>query len=157
MTKLRNASRKLSPLGLTVLRVTAGIVMTVHGWMKLTDYAGWQESLTSMGMPYPEVFAPIAIACEFAGGIGLILGLLTPIAALGVLASMLTAVFLVHLPNGLLAKDGGFEYPLILACVALFFVVRGGGPISVDHLIFGRTRHEDDREVRRREWREAHV
>lgn len=157
MEKLRNASRKLRPFALTILRITAGIIMMVHGWLKLTDYAGWQQNLTNMGMPEPEIFAPIAIAGELAGGIGLIVGLLTPIAAAGVLSTMLTAIFLVHLPNGLLAKDGGFEYPLTMACVALYFVVRGAGPISLDHLIFGRRKREEERGARRRQWREAHA
>ena len=157
MNELRNASRKLRPLALTILRVAAGVIMAVHGWMKVTDFGAWQETLAGMGMPAPEIFAPLAVAAELAGGIGLILGLLTPIAAIGVLSSMLVAIFLVHLPNGLLASEGGFEYPLTMACVALYFVVRGGGPISVDHLIFGRKGRREPEEPRRREWREAHV
>lgn len=157
MEKLRTASRKLRPVALTILRITAGVVMAFHGWLKLQDYQGWEQNLGNMGMPWPEVFAPLAIAGELAGGIGLILGLLTPIAALGVLSVMVFAILMVHLPNGLLAKDGGFEYPLTMACVALYFVVRGGGPISVDHLIWGRKKHGEDREARRRDWREAHA
>lgn len=49
-----------------------------------------------------------------------------------------SCIALSHL-NGLLATEGGFEYPLTLLAVALFFVVRGGGPFSVDALV-GRLR-----------------
>lgn len=156
MEKLRNASKQLRPGALTLLRVTVGVIMVVHGWLKLTGYEGWQQNLAGMGVPLPEIAAPLAVAGELAGGVGLILGALTPVAAFGVLCVMLVAIFQVHLGNGLLAKNGGFEYPLTLAVISLFFIVRGGGPISVDRLIFGRKKARDERTPpRERGWREA--
>ena len=160
MEALRSYSRTISPFALTVLRVVAGIIMTVHGWMKLADYSGWIESVGGMGIPAPEIFGALAMAAELAGGIGLVLGLLTPIAAFGVLCNMLVAIFVVHLENGLLARDGGFEFPLILGATALFFMVRGAGPISLDRALFGRHRHVEPHERGRTSspfGREAHV
>jgi putative oxidoreductase len=124
--------RKGTPVMLTVLRLVLGLIMTVHGWMKLTGVSEWKSNVAAMGLPAPEVMAPLAVAGELLGGLGLMVGLLTPIAALGTAATMVTAILAVHLPHGLLAKNNGFEYPLTLLAASLFFVVRGAGPISVD-------------------------
>jgi putative oxidoreductase len=140
MEPLRNASRAVTPVGLTVLRVVVGVIMAVHGWMKVTDYSTWMQHVQQMSIPYPEFLGPISVAAELAGGIGLILGLLTPVAAFGVLCQMIVAIALVHAEHGLLAQNGGFEYPLTLAAVAFFFMLRGAGPVSLDHRIFSRRR-----------------
>jgi len=123
-----------------MLRVAVGVIMTVHGFQKLTDIPAWQSQVESLGMPLPSLFALFAIAGEFLGGLGLIFGLLTRIAAFGVFCSMATAIVLVHLPHGLLAKDNGFEYPLTLLCSAFFFIAAGAGPVSLDAW-FGRFLH----------------
>lgn len=129
-----------APLTLTALRVGVGGIMVVHGSMKLGDVPGWVDTVTSLGIPIPQVAAWLAIAGEVLGGAGLVVGLLTPIAALGVLATMLTAIFTVHLDHGLLADRGGFEYPLTIALVAAFFIARGAGPFSLDAVLHGRAR-----------------
>lgn len=123
---------KLLTPALTLLRVGIGVVMTAHGWVKLTNVGQWKENFGSMGIPAPDIAVWFAIAGEFLGGLGLIVGLLTPIAALGVAFTMLTAIFSVHISNGLFAKNGGFEYPLIVLLSALFFFARGAGPMSLD-------------------------
>jgi putative oxidoreductase len=148
MENLRRISHALSPLALTILRVVLGFVMAVHGWMKLVDYGSWRANIANMGIPAPDVFAALSTAAELVGGLGLIVGLLTPIAAFGVLCNMLVAIFVVHRENGLLAQNGGFEYPLVLAASALLFLVHGAGPISVDHAIFGRWGRHRERPVR---------
>lgn len=119
-------------LTMTILRVTIGVIMAVHGFQKLTDLAATESNFANMGMPWPAVSALLATAGEFLGGLGLIAGLLTRIAAFGVFCTMAVAVFFVHLPNGLLASNNGFEYPLTLMCTAFFFIAAGGGPISLD-------------------------
>jgi len=120
---------------LTALRVVVGIIMTVHGFQKLGDIEGFQMQVAQMGMPLPATFALLAIAGEFLGGLGLIVGFLTRIAGFGVFCTMAVAVFLVHLPNGLLASNNGFEYPLTLLCTALLFIAHGAGPISLDAVL----------------------
>jgi putative oxidoreductase len=119
-------------LTMTILRVVAGVIMTVHGFQKLSDLAATERNFADMGMPWPAVMVLLATAGEFLCGLGLIFGLLTRIAAFGVFCTMAVAVFFVHLPNGLLASNNGFEYPLTLMCAALFFIAAGGGPISLD-------------------------
>lgn len=119
-------------LAMTVLRVTVGVIMTVHGFQKLSDIPGTEAGFAHMGLPMPSTMVLLAIAGEFFGGLGLIVGLLTRVAALGVFCTMAVAVFFVHLPNGLLASNNGFEYPLTLLAAAFFFVAAGAGPASLD-------------------------
>lgn len=129
-----------SVLTMTVLRVVVGVVMTAHGFLKLQDISGWQDTVDHLGMPMPALFGLFAIAGEFLGGLGLIVGLLTRIAAFGVACTMAVAIYLVHLPHGLMASNNGFEFPLTLLSVALFFIATGGGPVSLDAWI-GRAFH----------------
>ncbi len=123
---------RLEPLALTLLRISTGIIMAAHGWDKLQNLNATVEQFGAMGIPKAGVY--LAIAGELGGGLGLIVGLLTPVAAFGVFCTMAVAILHVHLKNGLFAKDGGFEYPLTLAMVALYFIMRGAGPVSLDAL-----------------------
>lgn len=127
--------RTLTPFAMLLLRVGVGVVMFAHGWSKLTDLAGWRGQVAELGLPAPDVLAGLAIAGELLGGAGLILGLLTPLAAVGVLAVMVVAIAKVHAGNGLFAQNNGWEHPLVIGLVALFFVARGGGRFSLDSLI----------------------
>lgn len=124
--------RSAQAVTLTLLRVVVGVIMVVHGYQKLMDLETWQGNLANMGMPLPALFGLLAVAAEFLGGLGLIAGLLTRIAAFGVFCTMTVAIYLVHLPHGFLQSNNGFEYPLALASAALFFIANGAGPISVD-------------------------
>jgi len=145
MTSIQEISHAVRPWTLTVLRVAVGLIMAAHGWTKLTDYGGWVSNLDSMGVPFADVAAPLAVTAELVGGLALAIGALTPLAAAGVLVTMIVAIVSVHLPNGLFAKDGGFEYPLVMAAASLFFLTRGAGPISADQVIFGRRQADDER------------
>jgi len=129
---------RLEPLALTLLRVGTGVIMAAHGWQKVQSLPQTIEAFAGMGIPKIGVY--LAIAGELGGGLGLMLGLLTPLAAFGVFCTMAVAVLKVHLTNGLFAKDGGFEYPMTLGLVALFFIMRGSGPIGLDALFFRKNR-----------------
>jgi len=120
---------------LMVLRVGVGAIFTVHGWAKLSDIAGTTQSFEHLALPAPQFLVYLAIAGELLGGLGLLVGLLTRVAALGPMCTMLVAILTVHLGHGLLAKNGGYEYPLVLLLVSGFFVVTGAGPWSVDALL----------------------
>ncbi|MGC2196307.1 MAG: DoxX family protein [Terriglobales bacterium] len=121
---------RMQPLALVVLRVTVGIVMVAHGSPKvyghLHEFAGYVGSL---GLPawlgYVSAFA------EFLGGILLILGLLTRLAAFAVFADMVVAIAKVHWKHGLLGA-GGYEFPLSLLAIAFALIFFGAGPISLD-------------------------
>jgi len=122
-------------VSLTALRVMVGVIFVVHGAGKLLDISGTIQGFQHLGIPYPQYAVYLAIAGEFFGGLGILIGLLTRVAALGAMCSMAVAIGYVHLGHGLLAKNGGWEYPVVLALVALFFVTHGAGPASVDALI----------------------
>src|SRR5262245_35891417 len=96
-------------LALTVLRVVFGGIMAAHGFQKALDPSAFEHHLTQMGVPAPGLMAYLDIAGELFGGLGLVVGLLTPIAAFGVASSMIVAIGLVHLKHGLFLANGGFE------------------------------------------------
>jgi putative oxidoreductase len=125
-------------LALTLLRVVVGGIMFAHGIQKLMAPGHFVDSVRALKLPVPELLGWLAIVAEVAGGLGLMVGLLTSVAALGVAFTMFVAVASVHLKNGLFAAHGGFEYPLTLLCVALFFIANGAGPLSIDGLLRAR-------------------
>lgn len=128
-------------VALTILRVVAGVVMIYHGWAKLMDVAAWQIRVTELGLPAPVQLAWLALATEILGGLGLAVGLLTPVATLGIAVIMVTAIVQVHWGHGLFASQGGMELPLLMLCIALTFMLRGAGPFSLDALAqYGRKR-----------------
>jgi len=126
-------------VALTALRATVGVIFTVHGAMKLLDIPGTVQGFTHLGIPYPQYAVYLAIAGELLGGLGIFFGLLTRVAALGALCTMAVAIGYAHLGHGLLAKNGGWEYPLVLGLVALYLVTTGAGPFSMD-AVFRRRR-----------------
>jgi putative oxidoreductase len=124
----------------TLLRVILGAVMLAHGWLKVLHYEDWQRQVTGLGFPSPDLLAALALAGELLGGLGLIFGLLTRVAAVGVLSMRVAAIVTVHLKHGLLSQNGGFEYPLLLAVVAMYFLIVGPGPFSLDSVLRRRAR-----------------
>lgn len=114
------------------LRLVVGVIMVVHGWGKLTDFDTWSGHVHAMGLPLPWFSAWLGVAGEFLGGLGVLVGALTRIAAFGVACTMAVAVFGVHLSHGLLAKNNGFEYPLTLLAAAIFIMAKGSGRFGVD-------------------------
>jgi putative oxidoreductase len=128
----------LRPLALTTLRVAVGVIMVTHGWLKLADMRAWTGTVEGLGIPWPEGMAWLSMAAEFFGGMLLVVGLLTPLMGLVIFANLMVAIFTVHRGQGLLAAEGGFELPLTLGLVALYFVFRGGGPISLDAVFLRR-------------------
>ena len=134
------------PLDLA-LRLVLGLVILPHGAQKVLGWFGGYGLSGTMGfftgtLGIPAVFAALAIAAEFLGGIALVLGAGTRVAALAVGVTMLVAALMVHLPNGFFMnwsgaqKGEGFEYHLLAVAVAAALVVRGGGALSVDRLLF---------------------
>lgn len=117
---------------LTALRVVVGIIFVAHGVQKLADPQATAQAFASMNIPAAGLSVWLAIVGEFVGGLGLMLGALTRVAALGPILTMVVAIVWVHLGNGLFAQNGGFEYPLVLLLTSLVFAVHGGGPFSLD-------------------------
>ena len=90
------------------------------------------------GMGIPAIFALLAIAAEFLGGIGLIVGFLSRVAAFGIAVNMLVAILTVHIHNGIFMnwfgnqKGEGYEYHLLAIVLCILIMVKGAGALSVD-------------------------
>jgi putative oxidoreductase len=124
-------------LGLLLLRLVMGAAFMIHGWPKIQNPTGWMPS--DAGFP-PALQACAAVA-EFGGGIGLILGFLTPLAALGIAATMGVAIAKVHLPAGHPFVDShgpSYELPAVYLAGALAILLVGPGRFSLDACLFGR-------------------
>src|SRR6478735_10419669 len=94
--------------------------------------------LRKMGVPAADVMAPAIAVLELAGGIALILGILTRVVAALLVVDMLGALFLVHAPAGIFAANGGYELVLLLAAASFALALTGAGRLSVDRALFGR-------------------
>ncbi|MEU6816936.1 DoxX family protein [Streptomyces sp. NPDC046860] len=124
--------------GLLLIRVTFGLLMAAHGAQKLFGIFGGQ-GLTATGKGFEglgyrpgKVFATIAGLSELLGGLGLAVGLLTPLACAALLGVMINAMALVTAPNGLWASDGGLEYTMCIAAVAVGVAATGPGRLALD-------------------------
>ncbi len=124
-------------LGLTLIRVIVGIVFLVHGSQKLFIYghAGVAGAMSQMGIPLPALSAYLIMFTEFFGGLALLLGLLSRLAALPIAFSMLVAILQVHLKNGFF-NPTGYEYPLTLLVASVGLAVAGGGAFALDNVVF---------------------
>jgi putative oxidoreductase len=128
-----------------IARLTLGIVMFPHGaqkalgWFGGYGFSGTMNFFTQqMHIPAPLAF--LAIAAEFAGSIGLIVGCLSRVAAFGIATNMVVAILTVHAANGFFMnwfgtqKGEGFEYHLLAIGLALVVIVCGAGKASLDSL-----------------------
>jgi len=130
----------------TIIRLVLGVIFFAHGAQKVLGWFGGYGFTGTMGfftgvLHIPAVFAFLAIAAEFLGGLGLIFGLLTRVASFGVFCNMIVAVALVHSQFGFFMnwtgaqKGEGYEYHLLLLAASAFLMIRGAGAASVDQLL----------------------
>ena len=127
---------------LTVVRLAIGVVFFAHGSQKMLGWFGGYGFSATMGFfehnGIPAVFAFLAIAAEFFGGLGLLLGLLSRVAAFGIACNMLVAIATVHHRFGLFMnwtgqqKGEGFEFHLLALAITFLIMVRGAGALSLD-------------------------
>jgi putative oxidoreductase len=133
---------------LTIVRLVLGVTFFMHGAQKMLGWFGGYGFHATMGfftqqMGIPAPLAFLAICAEFFGGLGLLVGLLGRIAALGIIVNMLVAIVTVHHVNGFFMnwtgqqKGEGFEYHLLAIALAIIVLVKGSGAISIDRAIAG--------------------
>jgi putative oxidoreductase len=125
-------------LGILFLRVLVGGAIAAHGAQKLFGWFGGYGVkgtggfFDSIGFRPGTTFAALAGLNEFGGGLLLLLGLLTPLGASAVVATMIVALFSVHLRNGFFAVSNGIEVPFLYASAAFALAFTGGGAFSLD-------------------------
>jgi putative oxidoreductase len=131
---------------LALARLILGIVFFMHGaqivfgWFGGHGFQGTMAFFTHvLGVPTSMAF--LAIMAQFLGGIGLIFGFLSRLAAFGIAADMAVAVLKVHLANGFFMnwfgnqKGEGYEYHLLVVVIAILIMVKGAGAFSIDRLL----------------------
>ncbi|MEJ0091685.1 MAG: DoxX family protein [Limisphaerales bacterium] len=140
---LFKTSNSFAPL---LARLTLGIVMFPHGAQKALGWFGGYGFTGTMNyftqqMHIPAPLAFLAIAAEFAGSIGLILGCVSCIAAFGIASNMIVAIVIVYATYGFFMnwfgqqKGEGYEYHLLAIGLALIVIFHGAGKWSLDRLV----------------------
>ena len=127
-------------LSLLIVRLAVGVIFAAHGSQKLLGAFGGP----GLGK-IVEMMGPIGYLVtigEFFGGLGLIVGFLARVAAVGVAVTMAVAMVKVHLQHGFFLnwfgdKQGhGFEYHLLALALALVVIVHGAGAFSLDRALY---------------------
>jgi len=143
------APSDLAQSALLLLRVFVGVCFIRHGWPKLRNLRTWAGMLQT-----PAWLCFLSAASMWAGGIALIIGLLTPLAALAILVSMAYAMLLEMrsgfpfiAPDPYLIPDGDYAGPMgtgeppswekaaMYVVMCLVLMACGGGLLSLDNLL----------------------
>ena len=129
-------------LALLVLRISIGVVIAMHGFMKLgwvgkggspAGVAGWFGS--SLGFRPGVFWAWVSIFAEALGGFLVALGLFGPFPAAAVAADLVVVTIVAHVPKGFWAHEGGWEFPVPLAAGAFAVALIGNGAYSLDAVL----------------------
>lgn len=136
-----------------VLRLALGLMILPHGAQKLFGWfggAGLERTVDYFAVAFglPPAVAVAVAAIEFFGGVALLAGLFSRLAALGIAAVMVGAVATAHLQNGFFMNWGGgnrgegWEFHLLAVAIALAVVLLGSGVASLDRTLLRRLRHD---------------
>jgi putative oxidoreductase len=126
---------RLQPLALVGMRLALGAIMVGHGYHKVFGGLHHHAQFVS-GLGLPAWSAYLSSLTEFFGGLMILAGLFTRLAAFAMCIDLGVAIWKVHWPHGLMG-EGGFEFPLALATIAFALIFFGGGPIALDHILRG--------------------
>ncbi len=132
--------------GLLVLRLVFGGALVLHGLQKIGNPTGWMGP----DAPVPGALQFLAFLSEFGGGLALLSGLLTPLASLSVLATMLVATLMAHGAHPWVGAPGepSKEAALGYLAFAVAMLLAGPGRLSLDALLFGRKGLGQSKEAR---------
>jgi putative oxidoreductase len=128
-------------LGLLILRVVVGLIVAAHGFQKLLGWwggpgmKGWVGAMNRMRIRPAVPWAWMSVLAEVFGGLGLAVGLLTPLPSLAIGASMLVAIALVHWPRGFWSTKGGYEFNLSILAAIAAIALAGPGAYSLDAVL----------------------
>lgn len=121
---------RFTPIILSILRIVTGLLLLEHGSQKLFNFPPGGHGTVAIGS-----MIGVAGLIEFAGGMLLVLGLLTRVAAFLCSGLMAVAYFMAHAPNSLypIVNKGELAVIYCFACFFLFFA--GGGAWSIDAML----------------------
>lgn len=120
-------------------RILASAIFIMGGYAKLMAAAGTKAYFAKAGVPLPEIAYWVSVAVELGGGVLLLLGLQTRLAALALAVFCIATAFIAHFDFGDRAQTINFSKNMAMAGGYLAFVAAGGGRFSLDALI-GRRR-----------------
>lgn len=126
-----------------IARIGLGLFILPHGLQKVFGWFGGHGIEGTVGfmtgqLGIPAALAYLAIAAEFLGGLGLLVGLLSRVAAFGVSVTMATAAVMAHSASFFAGTPGGgWEMHMLALVLGLIVMVRGGGTASADLAIAG--------------------
>src|ERR1700730_18421875 len=121
-----------------MIRLIVGITLVLHGWNhafgggKIPGTARWFESL---GLRPGPLHAWLSAATEIGCGLALAAGFLTPLAAGGLLGTMVVAGVIEHRTHGFFIFRNGYEYVLLISVILCATAVAGAGQAGLDHVI----------------------
>jgi len=133
----RTTTLSLTDIGLLILRIGVGAAILQAGLIKAFDFGTTVSFMESDGWRLPKFAAFMVTASETLGGIGLLVGALTPLAACAVIAAMIDA-WAVNVSGGAFWSEP-FNVPFLLAIGATALLFVGAGAYSVDARLFGKT------------------
>jgi putative oxidoreductase len=125
--------------GLLLLRLVTGAAFILHGWPKIQNAFAWMDR-PGAPSPVPGFLQALAALSEFGGGLALIVGVVTPVAALAIACTMAVAIGMVHLPQGhpfVAHGKPSFEPAAGYLAVNVLLLLLGPGAFSLDALFFG--------------------
>jgi putative oxidoreductase len=130
-----STAERLSFLGPTLARLTLGVVFIGTGWGKLHGLQKVTEFFTELGIPAPGFNAVLASTAEFICGALLLIGLLSRLAAIPLIVTMIVAIITAKSDNlhGISDLLGFEEWTYIV--LAVWILVAGPGPLSLDRVL----------------------
>ena len=128
---------RLQPWILLLGRLAIGAIFVQSGFGKLVHFSAFAAGLAAKGLPYPILWAAIAVLVEFGGGLAVILGVRVRLAALFMIALTIMAALLSHHfwnMEGAARVENQIHFMKNLAIVGgfLFLFLLGAGPIALD-------------------------
>ena len=134
------ATRRLAWLPPALARLALGVVFVQTGWGKLHSLEQVTQFFQSLGIPAASVQAPFVAGVEFFGGLALIAGLGTRLAAVPLAGTMVVAILTAQLKNvhGIGDLFGLLEFAYLT--VFVWLAIAGPGALSIDHWLVRRRR-----------------
>lgn len=131
---------------IAIARIALGVVFFAHGAQKMLGWFGGTGLQTTLRifrehLHIPAPLAVLAVAAELLGGLGLIVGLFSRVAALAIAVVMCVALFAVHRKFGFFMdwygdkKGHGIEYHILVLALAMLVIYKGAGALSLDQAL----------------------